>query len=53
MANEGEIDFDNNDIYLTNVKAIIKLFKNNQTINIKSNYGKYNSLNFDTIFPKM
>ena len=53
LANEGEIDFDNNDIiYLTNVKAIIKLFKNNQTINIKSNYGKYNSLNFDTIFSK-
>ena len=51
-ALQGEIDFSNsNIIYLTNVRAIIKL-KNSDTINIKSDFGKYNIKNFDTIFSK-
>ena len=48
----GEIDYKNsNIIYLTNVTAVIKL-KNSGIINIKSDYGKYNSDNYDTIFTK-
>ena len=48
----GEIDYKNsNIIYLTNVTAVIKL-KNSGVINIKSDYGKYNSDNYDTIFTK-
>ncbi len=51
-ATEGEIDYSNtNIIYLTNVKAIIKLI-NSDNISIISDYGKYNSGNFDTIFSK-
>ena len=51
-ALQGEIDFSNsNIIYLTNVRAIIKL-KNSDTININSDFGKYNIENFDTIFSK-
>jgi len=51
-ANEGEIDYTNpNIIYLTNIKAIIKLI-NSDDMSITSNYGKYNSGNFDTIFSK-
>ena len=51
-ANEGEIDYSNTDlIYLTNIKAIIKLI-NSDDISITSDYGKYNSENFDTIFSK-
>ena len=51
-AIEGEIDFSNtNIIYLTSIKAIIKL-KNSDDISITSEYGKYNSTNFDTIFSK-
>ena len=51
-ALKGEIDFSNpNIIYLTDVKAFIKL-KNSDNITITSNYGKYNSNNFDTIFSK-
>ena len=49
-AEIGEIDIKNPDvIYLTNVKALINL-KNSEKINIKSDYGKYNTKNFDTIF---
>ncbi len=48
----GEIDFNNSDIiYLTNVKAVIKL-KNDNLITITSDFGKYNIDNFDTIFSK-
>ena len=48
----GEIDFSNsNIIYLTDVNALIKL-KNKNNIYIKSDYGKYNSENFNTIFSK-
>ena len=51
-ASEGEIDFSNtNIIYLTNINAIIKL-KNSENISVTSNFGKYNSGNFDTIFSK-
>ena len=51
-AEEGEIDYSNMDIiYLTNVKALIKLV-NSENITVTSKYGKYNSLNFNTIFSK-
>tara|TARA_B100000900_G_C20440485_1_gene658825 strand:+ start:312 stop:887 length:576 start_codon:yes stop_codon:yes gene_type:complete len=51
-ALKGQIDLDKpNILYLTDVKAIIKL-ANSENINIKSDYGKYNSDNFDTIFSK-
>ena len=51
-AVQGEIDYSNpNVLYLTNVKGIIEL-KNSNNITIFSNYGKYNSQNFDTIFSK-
>ena len=36
---------------MTNVYAIIKL-KNSEKITISSDYGKYNSDNYDTIFSK-
>ena len=51
-AKTGEIDINNPDfIYLTDVRAFINL-KNSETINIKSDFGKYNTKNFDTIFSK-
>ena len=51
-ATEGEIDYSNtNIIYLTNIKAKIKLI-DSEDISITSDYGKYNSGNFDTIFSK-
>ncbi len=51
-ATEGEIDYSNtNIIYLTNIKAKIKLI-DSQDISITSDYGKYDSENFDTIFSK-
>ena len=51
-ATEGEIDYSNaNVIYLTDIKAVIKLI-NSDDISITSDYGKYNSGNFDTIFSK-
>ena len=51
-AKEGEIDYSNtNVIYLTDVKAIIKLM-NSDDILITSDYGKYHSANFNTIFSK-
>ena len=49
-ALEGEIDVKNNNIiYLTKVKATIKL-NNAKKVLIKSDFGKYNINNFDTIF---
>ena len=52
FADKGEIDFSNREIiFLTNVRALINL-KNSKNIEIKSDYGKYNSTNFDTIFSK-
>ena len=51
-ALEGEIDYNNSNIlFLTKVEAFIKL-KNDEIITIQSDYGKYNSDNFDTIFSK-
>ena len=51
-AKIGEIDYNKtNIIFLTDVVAYIKL-KNKETILIKSNFGKYNLENFDTIFSK-
>ena len=51
-ALEGEIDYSQpNIIYLTNVKAIINL-KDSKKITITSNFGRYNTDNFDTIFSK-
>ncbi len=53
LAEEGEIDLNNSDIiFLKNVNALIKLSKNNETITVSSNYGKYNTVSFDTIFSK-
>ena len=53
VAKEGEIDLDNSDIiFLTDVTAYIKLIKNSELIVITSNYGKYNTINYDTIFSK-
>jgi hypothetical protein len=51
-ASQGEIDYDmTNVIYLTDVEAFIKLTNLND-VTITSDYGKYNSNNFDTIFSK-
>jgi len=51
-ATQGEIDYANpNIIFLTQVKALIKL-KSSETITITSEYGKYNTENYDTIFSK-
>jgi hypothetical protein len=53
VAKEGEIDLDNSDIiFLTDVTAYVKLVKNSELIVITSNYGKYNTVNYDTIFSK-
>ena len=52
-ASEGEIDYNQpNTIYLTKVKALIKLI-NSSDIQIVSDFGKYNTENFDTIFQKI
>ena len=51
LADEGEIDLDNSDIiFLKNVKSLINLIEKNQTIVINSDFGKYNTINYDTIF---
>ena len=51
LANEGEIDLDNSDIiFLKDVTAYIKTIKKNEIITIISRYGKYNTINNDTIF---
>ena len=51
-ALEGEIDYSNpNVIFLKKVTALINL-KNSNNIKITSNFGKYNSSNYDTIFSK-
>ena len=51
-ASEGTIDQNNtNVIYLTSIKATIGL-KDYNSIDISSNFGKYNIDNFDTIFSK-
>ena len=51
-AAKGEIDLKNtNIIFLKDVKSVIKL-TSSEEINITSNFGKYNTVNFDTIFSK-
>ena len=51
-AFKGEIDYGNSSIiYLTDVKAEIKL-NNSDNIVIISDFGKYNTDNYDTIFSK-
>ena len=51
-ASEGQIDIkEPNIIYLTGISSIINL-NNSNKITITSNFGKYNSTNFDTIFSK-
>ncbi|MDA9725807.1 LPS export ABC transporter periplasmic protein LptC [Candidatus Pelagibacter sp.] len=51
-ANSGEIDSSNkNIIFLTDVEAYV-IFNNKESIKIKSNFGKYNIDNYDTIFSK-
>ena len=51
LADEGEIDLDNSDIiFLKNVKALINLIEKNETITVVSDFGKYNTINYDTIF---
>ncbi len=51
-ASKGEIDYDRpNIIYLTNVRAFIKLTNSND-VQITSDFGKYDTTNFDTIFSK-
>ena len=51
LADKGEIDLDNSDIiFLKNVKAFINLIEKNETITVVSDFGKYNTINYDTIF---
>ena len=51
-SRQGEIDFsDPNIIYLKDVRALIKL-NVSEEISIISDFGKYNTNNFDTIFSK-
>jgi len=51
-ALQGEIDYKNpNILYLTKVNGLIEL-KDSNNITITSDYGRYNSQNFDTIFSK-
>ena len=51
-ASEGEIDYSSPDIiYLTKINAVVNL-TDGSLITITSDYGRYNSDNFDTIFTK-
>ena len=51
-AKEGEIDYSNsNIIFLKHVTALIK-FKDSSDVTINSDFGKYNTDNYDTIFSK-
>ncbi len=51
-AEKGEIDYSNSNIlYLTKVEGLIRL-ENSENITITSEFGKYNSVNFETIFSK-
>ena len=48
----GEVDYSSpNIIYLTDVESLI-ILEDSDKITITSNYGKYDSSNFDTIFSK-
>ena len=51
-ASEGEIDYSSPDIiYLTKINAVVNL-TDGSLITITSDYGRYNSDNFDTSFTK-
>ena len=51
LANRGEIDLNNTDIiFLNDVKAFINLIEKNESIAVVSDFGKYNTVNYDTIF---
>ena len=51
-AKQAEIDYDKPDVmFLENIIAYIFL-KESETIRITSDFGKYNSKNYDTIFSK-
>ena len=51
FAKEGEIDLSDSDvIYLKKVKAYIKLIEKNEQITVISDFGKYNTISYDTIF---
>ena len=51
-ASQAEIDLSNQNIlFLTKINAVI-ILNNSDEITIVSEYGKYNSENFDTIFSK-
>ena len=51
LADEGEIDLNNSDIiFLKKVRAFINLIKKNEIITVVSDFGKYNTINYDTIF---
>jgi len=53
LSKEGEIDLNDSDIiFLKKVTAFVKMSKNNETITIVSDFGKYNTINYDTIFSK-
>ena len=52
MAKSGEVDVNNLDeMFLNDVIAYVHLYESD-TIKITSNFGKYNSQNYDTIFSK-
>jgi len=49
-SNTGEINIDNpNFVYMVDVEAVINLINSNPII-IKSNYAKYNKINYETNF---
>jgi len=51
-AKQAEIKIDNSDVmFLTDVIAFI-FIKDKDTVKITSNFGKYNTINYDTIFSK-
>ena len=53
IAEEGEIDFTNPDIiFLKNLKTKINLKEKKEIITISANFGKYNTVTYDTIFSK-
>ena len=52
MALQAELDINDQDVmFLENVTAYVFL-KDSSTVKITSDYGKYNSKNYDTIFSK-
>ena len=51
LAKQGEIDLNNSEIiFLKEVKAYINLVEKNELITIVSDFGKYNTVSYDTIF---